>query len=227
MTNNDFYDLDFGDFSDNNIDSKKKAPICLVLDTSGSMGSRGIGRMTKIDELNSNVLKFLDFVRKNEKARRISDISIISFGGRVQVVSGYTSIDNINFKPLLPDGATPMGEAMEKALDLLNLRRQYYRDNSIERYKPIMLLMSDGDPTDDYEAIARKVSQLIINKEIKLFPVGIGSDFNKNKMEKFSPLLKPKLIKNAEGFAKLFELLSASSSNPEDDQLENWFDEEF
>jgi uncharacterized protein YegL len=90
-----------------------------------------------------------------------------------------------------------------------------------------MLLMSDGEPTDGYEEIAKKVSQLIINKEIKLFPVGIGNDFNKNKMEKFSPLLKPKLIKNAEGFAKLFELLSASSSNPEDDQLENWFDEEF
>lgn len=226
MQNDDYFQLDFGDFSDQNIDSKKKAPICLVLDTSGSMSSYS-GRMTRIDELNANVLKFLDFVRRNEKAKRISDISIISFGGNVNVVSGYTNIENINFKPLPASGTTPMGEAMEKAIELLELRRQYYRDNGIERYKPIMLLMSDGDPTDEYEAIASKVSQLVINKEIKLFPVGIGADFNKQKMSKFSPLIQPKLIKNAEGFAKLFELLSASSSNPEDDQLENWFDEEF
>jgi uncharacterized protein YegL len=223
----DFFQLDFGDFSDKNIDSKKKAPICLVLDISGSMSSYGTGRMTRIDELNANVLKFLDFVRKNEKAKRISDICIITFGGTVNVVSGYTNIENIQFRPFAANGSTPMGEAMEKAVELLNLRRQYYRDNSIERYKPIMLLMSDGDPTDQYEGVASTISQMVVNKEIKLFPVGIGSDFNKQKMSKFSPLLQPKLIKNAEGFAKLFELLSASSSNPEDDQLENWFDEEF
>lgn len=223
----DFFQLDFGDFSDKNIDSKKKAPICLVLDISGSMSSYGTGRMTRIDELNANVLKFLDFVRKNEKAKRISDICIITFGGTVNVVSGYTNIESIQFRPFTANGSTPMGEAMEKAVELLNLRRQYYRDNSIERYKPIMLLMSDGDPTDQYEGVAATISQMVVNKEIKLFPVGIGSDFNKQKMSKFSPLLQPKLIKNAEGFAKLFELLSASSSNPEDDQLENWFDEEF
>lgn len=222
----DFFQLDFGDFSDQDIDSKKKAPICLVLDTSGSMSSH-TGRMTRIDELNSNVLKFLDFVRRNDKAKRISDICIISFGGKVEVVSGYTNIENINFKPLNAMGTTPMGEAMDKAIDLLNLRRQYYRDNGIERYKPIMLLMSDGEPTDNYENVAARVSKLVLDKEIKLFPVGIGNDFNKRKMSQFSPLIQPKLIKNAEGFAKLFELLSASSSNPEDDQLENWFDEEF
>jgi hypothetical protein len=63
-------------------------------------------------------------------------------------------------------------------------------------------------------------------REIKIFPVGIGEDFNKATLKLFSPILEPKVIKNAEGFSKLFRLLSSSSSNPEDDSLEKWFQDE-
>lgn len=222
----DSFNIDFNDFSDVVIESKRKAPICLVLDNSGSMAERYEGTM-KIDELNNNMKRFLEFVRNNEKARRISDLSIISFGGKVDVVSGYTSIDKIKFKPLVPTGSTPLGAAMEKAIELLDLRRNYYRENGIERYKPTILVMSDGQPTDNYLYIADKVSSMVKNKEIKIFPVGIGADFRKDALKAFSPFLEPKLIHNSAGFSKLFELLSASTSNPEDDQLEKWFDDEF
>lgn len=215
------FNIDFGSFDFSKVKATRKIPICLVLDNSGSMADE------KIKQLNSNVKKFLDYVKSTPKARRICDICIITFGEIVTVINGYSSIDEITYKDLTAQGRTPLGSAVDKATELLDLRRKYYKDNGIEHYKPIMMLMSDGEPTDDYHDSAKRFSNRVINKELKIFPVGVGDAFNLSILKEFSPIITPKLIKDAKGFAKLFELLSSSSSNPDDDSLEKWFNEEF
>ena len=67
---------------------------------------------------------------------------------------------------------------------------------------------------------------MVKNHEVKVFPVGIGKNFNKEVLRQFSPIVEPKTIDGAENFAKLFKLLSASSSNPNDDSLDKWFNDE-
>ena len=220
-------DLDFGDFSAPAAASSRKVPMCLVLDCSGSMRYPDGTRLPKIDELNNNIDAFLDYVRNDPKASKICDLCIITMGDAVRVVTRYTSIDRIHFPHLAAAGGTPLGTAMEKAIELLTERRQYYRDNDIEHYKPILMVMTDGDPTDDVSYISRRVSDMVANKEIKIFPVGIGVNFNQSTLSMFSPILRPKLIRNSEAFDKLFKLLSASSSNPTDDSLERWFNDAF
>ena len=90
-----------------------------------------------------------------------------------------------------------------------------------------MLLMSDGEPTDSYKSVAERFSERVIRKELKIFPVGVGNGFNMSVLKQFSPILMPKMIKDSAGFSRLFELLSSSSSNPDDDGLEKWFRDEF
>lgn len=212
--------INFGE-SNSSSASARKFPICLVLDTSGSMQG------SNIRDLNQNVHSFLQFVENNQKAKRNAEIAIIEFGGDVRVISGYASIENINFNDLNAFGATPLGGAVEQALELLDIRRQYYRNNAIEHYKPIMLIMSDGEPTDDYQDVADRVYNMVQNKQMKIFPVGIGEKFSIQHLAKFSPFLRPRLIQKSSDFSELFELLSASSSNPEDDSLDKWFNEDF
>ncbi|MBQ8358051.1 MAG: VWA domain-containing protein [Clostridia bacterium] len=222
-----FDDLDFGDFSAPSSGSSRKVPICLVLDCSGSMRYADGTKLPKIDELNLNIDAFLEYVRNDPKASKICDLCIITMGDSVRVVSRYTTVDRIHFGHFAASGGTPLGTAMQTAVNLLTERRQYYRDNDIEHYKPILMVMTDGDPTDDISYISRLVSDMVSNKEIKIFPVGIGVNFNQDILAQFSPLLKPKLIRNSEAFDKLFKLLSASSSNPNDDSLEKWFNNDF
>ena len=148
-------------------------------------------------------------------------------GDAVRVISRYTTVDRIHFGHFSAGGGTPLGTAMATAVDLLTERRQFYRDNDIEHYKPILMVMTDGDPTDDITYISQQVSAMVANKEIKIFPVGIGVNFNHDSLARFSPILKPKLIRSTEAFDKLFKLLSASSSNPNDDSLERWFNDSF
>lgn len=227
MDNNFFEDLDFGDFSAPSGGSARKVPICLVLDCSGSMRYPDGTRLAKIDELNNNIDAFLEYVRNDPKASKICDLCIITMGDSVRVVSRYTTVDRIHFGHFAAAGGTPLGTAMTEAIRLLTERRQYYRDNDIEHYKPILMVMTDGDPTDDISFISRTVSDMVLNKEMKIFPVGIGLNFNQDTLKQFSPLLQPKLIRNSEAFDKLFKLLSASSSNPNDDSLERWFNNDF
>ena len=226
--NNGFFDsLDFGDFEAPAGGSSRKVPICLVLDCSGSMRYPDGTRLPKIDELNRNIDAFLEYVQNDPKASKICDLCIITMGDSVRVVTRYTSVDRIRFQHLAAGGGTPLGTAMTKAVELLKERRQYDRDNDIEHYKPILMVMTDGDPTDDISFISREVSQMVERKEMKIFPVGVGVSFNQESLARFSPLLQPKLIRNTEAFDKLFKLLSASSSNPNDDSLEKWFNNDF
>ena len=228
MDMNGFFDsLDFGEFAAPSASGSRKVPICLVLDCSGSMRHADGTKRPKIDELNLNIDAFLEYVRNDPKASKICDLCIITMGDSVRVISRYTTVDRIHFGHFAASGGTPLGTAMSTAVDLLSERRQYYRDNDIEHYKPILMVMTDGDPTDDISYISRRVSDMVANKEIKIFPVGIGVNFNQNILSQFSPLLKPKLIRNSEAFDKLFKLLSASSSNPNDDSLEKWFNNDF
>lgn len=219
---NKHFDLNFNEVKNIEFSSTRRIPICLVLDVSGSMA-----RNQNIDTLNENVSYFLNFVRNNPKSRRIADISIVLIGGGVNVYSYYKQIDEIEFNPFVPFGSTPMGEAMELAIKLLQDRKQYYRQHEIEHYKPIILLMTDGAPTDSYKKAAQKTSQIILDKEVKLYPVGIGDEFDPTIMREFSPLITPRVLENKDEVALLFQLLSQSSSNPEDDSLDQFFNDEF
>lgn len=222
-----FNDFDFGDWDNSHIKSYRKVPMCLLVDTSGSMATKDGTRLTKIEELNQNIRALIDFISNDPKANRICDLSIISFGGNVKVISGYDHVENIYFENLKPSGATPLGEAVYKAIELLDLRRHYYRENEIEHYKPILVMMTDGAPTDDYKDAAASLSAMVLEKQVKVFPVGIGMGFEKKILGQFSPVIEPKQIKDTSGFALLFKLLSASTTNPNDDSLERWFNDEF
>ncbi len=227
----DFSDMDlFADFRPKDMDSSYKLPLCLVLDRSGSMLDRAktpTGSMVKIAELNSNVRYLIDYIKNDPKASKICDLCIIAFGGNVELVCDYSRVSDIpNFR-LDARGGTPLGEAVELAMDLLEKRRQFYRDNGIEHYKPIMLLMSDGAPTDNYAEVAARCSEKVNNKELKIFPVGIGHNFRDEILSEFSPILKPKRITDIDGFTKLFYLLSKSTSDPTDDTIVKWFNEEY
>lgn len=216
----------FANWKNGDVKVSRKVPICLLLDVSGSMSDRDGSTKTKIEEVHDNLITFLDYVRSDTRASKICDLCIISFGESIKVISDYNSIDTISNPSFNAYGGTPLGGAIDKASELLDNRRQYYKDNDIEHFKPIVLLMSDGEPTDNYKNSAKKFSDRVSKKELKIFPVGIGSSFNCSVLEEFSPILKPKQICTTEEFAKLFELLSSSSSRPEDDPLEKWWNEE-
>lgn len=203
-----------GDFE---VKVTKKVPVCLVLDTSGSMTDSIGWNRSKIDELNKHYSEFLGFIRKDERARQICDLSVITFGDSVDVVNGYSNIETIKETKFQANGPTPMGKAMKKAYELLELRRSYYKQNDIQHYKPIVFLMSDGEPTDDYGPFAAEFSKKVDEKKVVIIPIMIGKDPSIKALKAFSPRYQPKRITSTDDFTMLFRVLSSSVSNPAKD----------
>jgi uncharacterized protein YegL len=197
-TNND-------DFDYLEINNSRKFPICLVLDVSGSMGSSDGTTLTKIEELNKNYHEFISYIRNHPQARAICDLSVISFGETVTVVNDYANIESVHNTKFTASGPTPMGAAMSKALELLDLRRSYYKKNSIEYHKPTVLLITDGESTDDIQACASEFALEVWENRLRILPFFIGQNHTSKALAAFSPRLQPIQIKSSEDFAKLFE----------------------
>jgi uncharacterized protein YegL len=209
-----------------------KLPVCLVLDMSGSMSEEvrsSRGMVVKIDELNNNINELFKTIRNDSNAKLMSDICLIGCGGETPVViNGYASVDKISFKPLTASGRTPLGESVELALDLLQKRREYYRSSGIEHYKPIMMIMSDGQPTEVESVVyhaAQRCSDMVNNEGLKVLPIGIGDSARLDILDMFSPKVKAKCITNMDVFVKLFEMLSVSMSQS-DNTVFTWLNDQ-
>ncbi len=79
--------------------------------------------------------------------------------------------------PMLePTGDTPMGTAINLALDKVDDRKQVYKQNGISYYRPWVFLITDGAPTDGnvWQAAAQRVREAESNKKVAFFSVGVG-----------------------------------------------------
>lgn len=199
-----FADLSFADNPD------PRCPVVLVLDCSGSMGDVRPGESTPpIDALNAGLETLVTELHGDPLARRRAEIAIVSFGAHVEVAADFATVDDLVLPNLVPAGVTPLGEALGTALDLVEGRKRTYRANGISYYRPWILLITDGLPTDAWESASARLKEAEQNKAVAFFPVGIeGANF-----EVLGALgTRAGLKLKGMAFNELFVWLSASQS---------------
>ena len=199
--------------------------VCLVLDCSPSMGAnyylgnkhivRQAGESVPIDELNKGVQHFFTSIKNDEIAKYAAEISVVAFSGKAKSILEFESIERVNTPILQIDnqGGTSIGSAVELALQLLEQRKKEYRNAGVDFYQPWLVLMTDGKPTDyTHIDIAKKVQDMVLNKKLTVFPIGVGEEADSDMMmvlSKFSPKRSPLKLKGL-NFTEFFEWLSQS-----------------
>jgi uncharacterized protein YegL len=197
-----FQQQPFGDttFAEN---PENRCPVMLVLDTSGSMGGQ------PIQELNSGLQTFRDELFSDSLASKRVEVAIVTFGP-VQVISDFTSVQTFIAPHLSTSGDTPMGVAVEKAIEMLQDRKRTYHDNGIKHYRPWIFLITDDSPTDSITRAAQLIREGEEKKSFMMYAVGVeGADFEKLKSLSVRDPLKLKGLL----FNELFKWLSASLSS--------------
>jgi uncharacterized protein YegL len=102
------------------------------------------------------------------------EIAIVTFGP-VRVQSDFQTVDSWQPPHLTASGDTPMGAAIVKGLEMLRQRKDQYRANAIEVFRPWVFLMTDGGPTDQWQNAAEMVKAGEASKGFAFFGVGVGN----------------------------------------------------
>lgn len=191
----------FNEFTDN---PEPRCACLLLIDTSGSMGG------APIRELNAALQSFKEELAQDSLAMKRVEIAVVTFGP-VQVQSDFQTIDMWHPPQFTASGDTPMGAAIVQGLEMLRQRKDQYRANAIEVFRPWVFLMTDGGPTDQWQRAADMVKEGEVSKGFAFFGVGV-QDANMDTLVKICPPTRPPVKMSGLQFKEMFMWLSSSLS---------------
>ena len=179
-------------------------PVIVAIDKSGSMSRNG-----KIDALNLALRDFVNSI-KNEDSPVEIQLALYSFGGQEAVCDlPLTPVDSVNVNSFqyTAYGRTPMGGAFKKMKSLIE-------DKDLipsRSYKPTIVLLSDGIPTDDYQAPMMALIQEGRSSKAFRIAMALGDDADKEMLGKF--VSSPELLisgDSARDIKKFFRFVTMS-----------------
>lgn len=186
------------EFKDN---PEQRCPCVLLLDTSYSMSGQ------PIDALNNGLTVFQSDLAEDTFASRRVEVAIVTFGGIVDIVQDFVVARDFSPPRLVANGGTPMGEAINTALNLIAKRKQVYKDNRIDYFRPWIFLITDGAPTDEWRQAAQRIHDEAERKKVTVFTVGV-EDADFTTLQQISP--RPPVKLQGLKFKEMFEWLSSS-----------------
>ena len=136
---------------------RKELHVFYVLDTSGSMIGTRIAELNRAMEECTSALK--DLAKKNGDAKL--KIAVLEFNSNVKWITnnGPELLEDFEWESLEAGGLTSMGAALRE-LDS-KLSRDAFLSSMTGALMPVIIFMTDGIPTDDYE---RPLSEIRKNK---------------------------------------------------------------
>jgi len=182
--------------------TEERCACLLLLDTSFSMQG------PKLDELNRALKQFKSELMEDSLAAKRVELAIVTFGP-VELSTEWTSVSEYYPEDLPATGDTPMGQAVERGLDLLEERKQTYKAHGIPYYRPWVILITDGAPTDSTQHAHQMIADGESRKQFSFFPIGVdGADMDA--LGQLSVRSPQKLAGN--NFSQFFKWLSSSLS---------------
>jgi uncharacterized protein YegL len=182
-----------------------RCPSLLILDVSGSMQGAPLRQLQEGLEVYKNSLC------SDSLAQQRVEIAILTFGGNVELIHPFATVDLFSVPTLQARGDTPMGQAVVEGINALEYQKGIYKQHGIVYYRPWVFLLTDGGPTDVNTEYWQKAKQRVREGEDKksfsFFAVGVeGADMRR--LTELS-VREPLKLKGLE-FRKMFEWLSGS-----------------
>ncbi len=183
-----------------------RCPCVLLLDVSKSM------RGEAIKSLNEGLVTFRNDLIKDPLATRRVEIAMITFGQEVEVVHNFMPVNRYIPQVLIAAGLTPMGTAINRALDLLEERKKVYKAHGVAYYRPWVFMITDGkpkgEPDEAMEVAVRRLRDQEEKKRVLFYAVAVKGAWT----DKLSQIaVRPPVELSGLNFVDLFMWLSRST----------------
>lgn len=124
----------------------RRLPVYLLLDTSGSMHGE------PIEAVKNGVQTLLSTLRQDPYALETAHVSIITFNSTAQQIVPLTDLINFSLPDLQASGTTALGDALSVVAHCIENEVQRTTVESKGDWRPLVFIMTDGAPTDDWKA---------------------------------------------------------------------------
>lgn len=172
---------------------EKCMPVVLLLDVSGSMDGDKIYRL--YDAVKTMISTFESHSRKEEIVYKVA---IITFGSQVKCHTRYTEAKYLNnLQRFEASGRTPLGTALKMAKDMVEDRDE----TKSLWYKPAIILVSDGVPTDDWKTPKSDFVDNGRSAKSQRISVAVGNDADEDMLKSF--VSKPEFFFKADDASKI------------------------
>lgn len=221
------------DFSSEVAENYEQKCLCvLVLDLSGSMNeivddSTAVatgqtvfvdgknynivtGGISKLDNLVEGLQSFYTDIENDETTSQRLELSVVTFGDSVNVIQSPTLISDIEMPELMADGDTALVDAVEEAIDIVNNRKKWYKSTGQPYYRPWIILITDGEPSEgqDVSALANRIKKDTSEKKYVFLPIGVDNA-NMQVLQNIQGQIPAMKLKGTK-FGSFFKWLSAS-----------------
>ncbi|MDR3343162.1 MAG: VWA domain-containing protein [Treponema sp.] len=182
--------------------SERHVACAFLLDTSGSMGTNdAIGKLN--EGLRTFKTQTMNDSQFDEHTKACIDVALISFGPNVVLRQDFVPVSEMEPPVLSADGQTPMGEALNMAMDIIAEQKKRYNDSSTPYYRPWIFCITDGEPNDSYQGAVQRLRKMEDENRILGYCVGVenfnravmATIFNKERIFELKNLDYPSLFK--------------------------------
>lgn len=190
---------------------RRTVVIFFLIDTSGSMYGNKIG------SVNSSMEEILPIIRDMNQSNTDAEVKIaaMTFADYANWIYDEPKLaENFLWRDVDADGMTNFGEACEKLKEKLSRHEFLPTSTGSGYFAPVILLLSDGGPTDDYWQT--KLADLKQNKWFKhalKFAIAIGDDCDEDMLAEFTGNKESiKTVHNVSALKTLIRLVTITSS---------------
>ena len=186
------------------METSRRLPVYLLLDTSESMAGPAI------EAVGQGVDTLVKELRTNPLALETAYLSVITFSREAQQIAPLTELMAFQIPPLRVRPGTALGAALR--LLISSIQRDVRKTTGTEKgdYKPLVFILTDGQPTDRWEPEADSIKQPGRSRMANIFAIGCGPDVDTEVLYRITDtvLVMPNLT--PEAIRKSFVWLSAS-----------------
>jgi len=188
--------------------ARRTMVLFFVIDTSGSMSGSKIGAVnTAIQEVIPEIKNISE--GNSDAAIKIAALSFST--GAEWITSEPVTAENFSWDDIDAEGVTDFGRAC-LALDE-KLSRNAFMNEARGSYAPVILLMSDGEPTDDYRSGLEQLKKNNWFRAAIKVAIAIGEDANREVLADFTGTSEAVITVHTPGeLKKWIKFMSVKSS---------------